>query len=104
MIRPARLYPDWLVGGAGAWWSDQFQLIQPRHVCSQGVIAATSIHQESPVQACGVVEQVEHGYLSRDPLILAPEFRNVAAQWGVELDLALRDQAHRQHRELQRLD
>jgi AcrR family transcriptional regulator len=82
------------VGRTGTGRADQLQLVQPRHIGGQGVIARAGVGQQRPVQARGVVEQVQHGDLFGAALFLEPQLGHVPADRRVQRDLPLGDQAH----------
>ncbi len=81
------------VRGPGPGRCDQRQRGQPPHEPGQGAVALAVVDQV-PVEARGVVEQVEDGDPLRGPLVGQPQFGHVAPYGGVQVHLPLGDQTH----------
>ena len=95
---PGQVEPRLAVGGPGARRRDQRQPGQRGYVAGQRVVPLAEVADDPPVQARGVIEQVEHGDLVRGPLVRQHEFGHVPPHRRIQRDLPVRDQAHHRGR------
>src|SRR5271154_4186660 len=81
MVEEARSY------GSGSYQVDA-------HDPVAGVVPVTGVGNDPPVQPRGVVEQVQYGDLRRGLLVRELELGNIPAYRRVQIDVALRREAH----------